>query len=133
MKTIATLLAGAALALSAATPAYSATRAERAEAQLAKMLEGRTAGQPTSCITPLRPNDLRIMDHIGVVYDAGDTIYVARATDPRVLSRNDVVVIQRFGSQLCRQDVIRTVDRYQGFTTGVVFLEDFVPYTRAGG
>jgi hypothetical protein len=24
------------------------------------------------------------------------------------------------------------VDRYQGFTTGAVFLDDFVPYTKAG-
>lgn len=134
MKTLATLFSGAALALAASAPAYAETRAEKSEARLAKMLEGRTAGEPVSCINTLRSSsDLQVLDYVGVVYDAGDTIYVARAADPKSLGRDDVVVIERFGSQLCKQDVVRTVDRYAGFTTGVVFLGDFVPYTRAGG
>lgn len=134
MKTLATLFAGAALALTASGPAFAETRAEKSEARLAKLLEGRTAGEPVSCINTLRSStDLQVMDYIGVVYDAGDTVYVARATDPRSLGWDDVVVIERFGSQLCKQDVVRTIDRTNGFTTGVVFLQDFVPYTRAGG
>ncbi len=39
-------------------------------------------------------------------------------------------MINRFGSQLCTQDVIRTVDRYSGFTTGAVFLREFTPYKK---
>ena len=41
-------------------------------------------------------------------------------------------VIERFGSQLCHNDVIRTIDRYQGYITGAVFLDEFVPYTKQG-
>jgi hypothetical protein len=131
MKTLATLLAGAALALAGTTGAL-ARSAEQNEAKLARMLEGRTAGEPVNCISALNSNRMEVIDHVGIVYDAGDTIYVARPTDPRQLGRNDVVVINRFGGQLCTNDVIRTVDRYQGFTTGAVFLEKFVPYTKAG-
>jgi hypothetical protein len=132
MKKLATILAGAALALSGTTvaTAQTTTLAERGEAKLAQMLEGRTAGEPVSCINAMRANQLQVIEHVGLVYRAGDTIYVARPSDPRVLGRNDVLVIERFGSQLCKQDVVRTVDRHGGFMTGVVFLDGFVPYKR---
>jgi len=129
MKTFATILAGTALALTGAT-AVSARSAEENEAKLARMLEGRTAGEPVSCISALQSNRLEVIEEVAIVYDAGDTIYVARPSDPRSLGRDDVIVINRFGGQLCHNDVIRTVDRYQGFTTGAVFLEEFVPYKR---
>ncbi len=131
MKYLGSILAGLALA---ATPALvsAETPAERGEARLAKMIEGRAAGEPVSCIPALRSNRLTVIDHVGLVYDAGETIYVARASNPRSLGRNDIVVIDRFGSQLCKQDIVRTVDRYQHYTTGAVFLEDFIPYTKQG-
>ena len=131
MKTLATILAGAALALTGTTAAL-AKSAEENEAKLARMLEGRTAGEPVNCISALSSSRLEVIEHVGIVYDAGSTIYVARPTDPRQLARDDILVFNRFGSQLCTNDVIRTVDRYQGHTTGAVFLEEFVPYTKAG-
>jgi hypothetical protein len=130
MKALATILAGAALALSGATAASAQTLAEKGEARLAKMLEGRSAGEPVSCISAMRGNKLQVIEYVGLVYESGDTVYVARPSDPRSLGRNDVVIIDRFGSQLCKQDVVRTVDRHNGFISGVVFLSDFVPYKR---
>lgn len=132
MKTLATILAGTALAFAATTTAVAQTLAERGEARLAKMLEGRTAGEPVSCINAMRDNRLSVIEHVGVVYDAGDTIYVARPSNPRSLGSMDVPVIRRFGSQLCKQDLTRTIDRHNGHVSGVVFLSDFVPYTKAG-
>ena len=131
MKTLATILAGTALAL-AGTTAVSAKSAEENEARLARMLEGRSAGEPVNCISAIRSNRIEVIEHVGIVYDAGDTIYVGRPTNPESLGRNDIVVVNRFGSQICNTDVIRTVDRYQGYTTGAVFLENFVPYTKQG-
>ena len=101
---------------------------ERGEARLAEMLAGRTAGEPQSCISAFAANRLTVIDETAVVYDAGDTIYVARPDNPRSLDSQDVLVIERTGGQLCKQDFVRTVDRTLGFTTGVVFLDDFVPY-----
>lgn len=132
MKTIASILAGAALVLSGATAVSAETLAEKGEARLARMLEGRVAGEPVSCINAVQSNRIRVIEHVGIVYDAGDTIYVARPTDPKALGPWDVPVIERFGNQLCRTDVIRTVDRSGGYVTGPVFLKDFVPYTKAG-
>ena len=130
MKTFATILAGAALAVSGMSAASAETLAEKGEARLAEMLQGRVAGEPVSCITPHRSRNLQVIEHVGVVYDDGDTIYVARPNNPHSLGSMDVLVIDRFGSQLCKQDVTRTVDRYNGNVSGVVFLSDFVPYTK---
>ena len=129
MKTLATILAGSALVFTGATAALARTPEEN-EAKLARMLEGRTAGEPVSCISALNSNRIEVIEDVGIVYDSGDTIYVARPTDPRQLGRNDIVVIDRHGGQLCNTDVIRTIDRYQGFTTGAVFLDKFVPYRK---
>lgn len=120
---------GAAIVLGATT-AQAETRQERGEARLAELIEGRTAGEPQSCVTAYRSNDIQVIPYVGIVYDAGDTVYVARATRPERLRDSDVPVFERFGSQLCKTDVIRTIDRHAGFTTGALFLEDFVPYTK---
>ncbi len=131
MKKILTLtLGGAALALGS-TAAQAETRQERSEARLAEMLEGHVAGEPQSCITTFRSNRLEVIPYVGLVYDAGDTIYVARASRPNQLRSSDVPVIERHGSQLCKTDVMRTIDRHTHFTSGVLFLESFVPYTRS--
>ena len=132
MKALALILAGGALALSGATAVSAETRAEKNEAMLAKMLEGRTAGEPVKCISALNSNRIRVIDHIGIVYDAGDTIYVARTTNPGQLDHWEVPVIERFGGQLCTNDIMRTVDRSSGHITGPLFLDDFVPYRRNG-
>ena len=131
MKALALILAGAAMALTGAA-ASAETRAEKGEAALAKMLEGRTAGEPVKCINAFHGNNMRVIDHVGLVYDAGDTIYVARATHPNHLDHWDIPVIERFGSQICSNDIMRTIDRSSGHFTGPLFLDDFVPYTRRG-
>jgi hypothetical protein len=132
MTRLALILAGAALALTGATAASAETRAEKSEARLAKMLEGRTAGEPVKCISAFNGNNIQVIDHIGIVYDAGHTIYDARTTHPNQLDHWDVPVIERFGSQLCTNDIMRTVDRSSGHVTGPLFLDKFVPYSRRG-
>jgi hypothetical protein len=132
MKAFATILAGAALVAMGASAVSAETLAEKGEARLAQMLEGRTAGEPVNCISAVRSNRLEVIEHVGVVYDAGETIYVSRPSNPKSLGPWDVPVIERFGSQLCKTDLIRTVDRSGGYITGPVFLGDFVPYTKQG-
>lgn len=130
MKIFATILAGTALALSGAASAE--TTLERGEAKLARMLEGRVvAGEPERCISAVRSNRIEVIDQVGLVYDAGETIYVARVQHPDSLRRTDALVIDRMSSgTLCSDEPNRTIDRYNGHVTGVVFLTDFVPYRR---
>ncbi|MWV26623.1 hypothetical protein [Aurantiacibacter rhizosphaerae] len=127
MKTLGISAAVAAVAL--ATPALAQDRETRAETAFAELVEGRTAGEPTNCISTFSSNDLRVEEYVGLVYERGDTIWVARTTNPRNLDRWDVPVIQRYSSRLCTNDVTRTIDRSSGMFSGVLFLDDFVPYT----
>lgn len=131
MKQLAILFAGAALA-ACATTATAETAAEKGEARLAKMLEGRVAGEGQSCINAPSSTRLDVIDYVGVVYDAGDTIWVSRPSQPRSLGTSDVLIIKRTGAQLCKQDVTHTIDQSTGVVSGVVFLSDFVPYKKAG-
>ena len=94
------------------------------------MLEGRTAGEPVSCIPAFQANDLQTFEGVAMVYGRGDTLYVSRPSNPQSLRWDDVIVIKRHGGQLCNTDIIRTVDRMSGFTTGALFLEKFVPYKK---
>lgn len=129
MKKLLTAAAMASLVLTGTT-ASAETRIEKNEAKLAKMLEGRTAGKATSCISARRSNKLRVMENVGIIYESGDTIWVARTSNPHALGWNDVPVIDRFGSKLCNTDVTHTIDRYAHFTNGTVFLDKFVPYKK---
>jgi hypothetical protein len=133
LKLFALVAGGAALSLTAAAASADTVPAWRAkgETRLAHMLEGRTAGAPESCINTMRTNDLEVIDGVALVYNAGNTIWVARPVDPAMLGRNDAVVMDRFSpSRLCVQEQIHTIDRYDHYHTGVVFLQDFVPYTK---
>lgn len=134
MKNILTIAAAAAVLSLGATAAQAESRQERNEARLAERLEGRTAGTPESCVTVMRSSDIEVIPYVGIVYDAGDTIWVARATNPNMLRTGDVPIFDRWSSsRLCNNDAMRTVDRYAQNINGSLFLEDFVPYTRADG
>lgn len=101
------------------------------EAELAKLLEGRVAGEPQSCIRSRLNDRMQVIDETAYVYGRGKTIYVQRTQHPDRIDRDDALVSRRFtGSQVCKQDIMTTVDPFNGFFTGVVFFEDFIPYTR---
>lgn len=122
--------AGAALAFAA--PLAAQDRAERAEAAFQQLVEGRTAGEPQNCINTFDSNRLRVEENVGLVYERGDTLWVARARHPQNLGAWDIPIIERHSSsRLCTNDVMRTVDRSTGHFTGALFLDDFVPYTEA--
>lgn len=130
----------AALALTPALPAAAQIEAEataeaalqtKGEKRLAKLLEGRVAGEPVRCIRTFPNNRMQTIDGTAYVYGSGNTIFVQRTRNPAQIDDNDALVINRFsGTQLCRLDMMTTVDPMLGFFTGAVFFEDFVPYTR---
>ncbi|MDA0820767.1 MAG: hypothetical protein O3C52_09170 [Proteobacteria bacterium] len=107
------------------------TEQTKGEKKLAKLLEDRVAGEPISCIrTP--PNDrVRVIDDTAIVYGRGKTIYVNRTSRPSDIDDRDTMVIRRFsGSQLCKTDIVTTIDHGSQMFSGVIFLSEFVPYTR---
>ncbi len=111
--------------------AEDAVEMTKGEKKLAKMLEGRVAGEPQTCIRTRLNNRLRVIDDTAYVYGSGRTIYVQRTRHPERIDRDDILVQRRFSaSQICKLDIVNTVERTAGIFTGTVFFDDFIPYTR---
>ncbi|MHA6316401.1 hypothetical protein ACXYN8_01920 [Altererythrobacter sp. CAU 1778] len=130
------VLVAAGLSALAATPlaAQSEARISKGEEELAEMLEGRVAGEPESCIRTFSNRSLQVIDGTALVYRDGKTLWVNRTRSPRTLDDRDYLVIRKFGgsaSELCRLDNVTTHDRGSNFFSGVIMLEDFVPYRMA--
>lgn len=102
------------------------------EERLARLIEGRSAGDPRSCIVTNASRSLTIIDKTAIVYKQGGRVWVNRTAHPEDLDEDDIMVIRRYGSSLCRTDLITQVDRTSGMFTGAIFLTDFVPYEKAG-
>jgi hypothetical protein len=128
MRKLAIVLTATAALL--AGPSLQAREKLTGEEKLAKMLEGRVAGQPVSCIPLNRTQDTRIIDKTAIVYDQGRTIWVNRPRYPQSLDDDDILVTRVHGSQLCRLDTVQLHDRSGFWYSGFVGLEDFVPYRR---
>ncbi|MGH6786345.1 MAG: hypothetical protein ACREBO_05905 [Novosphingobium sp.] len=121
--------AGAALL---AGPALQAKPRLTADQRLDKLLEGRVAGEPRSCISDIASDNMQIIDGKALVYGRGKTIWVNVPRNADSLDDDDILVIRKLGGQLCRLDMITTHDRTSGFYTGFLALGDFVPYRKAG-
>ncbi|MBX7539427.1 hypothetical protein K3178_00235 [Qipengyuania sp. GH29] len=104
----------------------------KGEKRLAKMLDGRVAGEPESCIRTIGSRNLMTIDGTALVYRSGDTIWVNYTKRPEWIDDSDYLVIRRFSnSSLCRTDQITTYSRGGNFFSGVIFLDDFIPYRTA--
>lgn len=118
---------------SAEDSAEKSTRASKGAKRLARMLEGRVAGEPQNCIRNMPTDRMTTIHKTAYVFGRGNTIFVQRTTRPRQINDRETLVTRRFGSaaQLCRQDVATTIDPLSQIFTGAVMFEDFVPYTRS--
>jgi hypothetical protein len=129
MQKIALSLAAVASLALFAGPSVAGERLN-GDQKLAKLLEGRVAGEPRSCINTRVNSESEVIDGTAVVYGRGRTIWVNVPRNARDLDDNDALLVRQFGSNLCRQDIVTTFDTSGGFYTGNVFLTDFVPYTK---
>lgn len=124
------LLAAAALA---AVPGAASAREKLApEDQLAKLLEGRVAGEPQKCIPLTSINSSQIIDKTAIVYKVGSTLWVNRPRGgAESLDDDDILVLKTSGSELCSIDTLELHDRTSHMYSGFVSLGEFVPYRRA--
>lgn len=120
-----------AAALVAAPAAGEVKEPTKGEVKLAKMLEGREAGEPTSCVRIFPTSNLTVIDGTALVYKQGRTLYVNVPRDPGSIDDGDTIVTRPFGNRLCKTDIVTTIDGFNGFYTGNILLGDFVPYRKA--
>lgn len=135
--TLKILAIGPALALLPVVGAVSSDAADSAhvlnakqQAELDKVLAGKVAGKPVSCIDATRQPSLRVISDDVIVYtDGRRTAYrndlIGRCPG---LKWDDIPVIHSFGSRYCRGDFIRMVSRTSGIGGGGCALGSFTPY-----
>jgi len=124
----------AALLATAAAPAATRQSAhERGEAELAKELEGLVPGKPQDCVTLSRVDGSHIIDSTAIVYRGlGGVTWVNRPSGAEMLREDDIPVQYVWGSELCRLDHMRLLDRSTRMEHGFANLGEFVPYTKPG-
>lgn len=102
-----------------------------AEAELAKIIDGRVASPPVDCINQREIKTSRIINGLAIVYTmTNGTLYVNRPSGAASLRRDDVLVTETHSSQLCSIDIVRLSDRTTQIQSGSVGLGKFVPYLR---
>jgi hypothetical protein len=106
--------------------------AQGPDPKLTTALEGRIAGKEQSCI-PLDQATGNEVFRDAILYRASRSRYFVADAPGCGLSRghNDYILVQNvFGSQLCRGDIVRLVERVGGFTSGSCAIRGFTPYTK---
>ena len=123
-----------AVLLAAAAPAFAAqSTQERGEAELAKQIAGLVPGKPVQCIQLSQADGSTIIDGTAIVYRGiGGKLYVNRPHGAEMLREDDIPVQYVYGSQLCRMDQVKLLDRSTRTERGFANLGDFVPYSKPG-
>ena len=135
MRVISLLLAGGLLAscTTAPEPTY---RSANKQAELAKLLTGKVAQRPISCLPHYRSGDMRVIDDDTIAFrDSGRRTYVAHLNGgcSNLGSGGAALVTHQYGSaDLCRGDIARVVDTLNGMTIGSCSFGDFTPYVGPG-
>ncbi len=106
---------------------------EKQSTVLAKQLDGKVAGEPINCISDFNATQLiRVSDDILLYRVSGSLVYEnkLRYSCPGLARDDDIIVSEQFGSQKCRGDLIRLVDRVSGIQGPACSLGEFVPYRK---
>ena len=129
------LMALGLLASCATGPEPEAKLTPKQAERLAKLLDGKEAGKPQSCVSATPNNRLTaISDDVLVMPVNRNLVYRNDLNGTcRGLARGDILVLELHGSQYCRGDMARVVSPVSGFMGAVCSLGDFVPYRTPKG
>jgi hypothetical protein len=95
---------------------------------MAKALAGKVAGAPKSCIS-LTESRSSTTYREAILYRVNrNLVYLNDLGKCSALRRDNIQVTDVRGSQLCRGDIVRMVDRGSGMQMGACAFSDFVPY-----
>lgn len=107
----------------------------KAAQELARALQGRTAGQPVSCIPNYRGQArMEVIDERTILYRDGGTVYLQRprAACHGIDNGNYALVTRMYGTnRICAGDIHQIVELQTGIHGGSCIFSDFVPYRKA--
>ena len=126
-------LAAAALAGCASAP-EAPQRSAADQKELARALEGRTAGAAVRCLPYFGSNDVQVIDDWTILFKQGGTVYVQNPQGgcPGIGSHRNTMVSRIYGNgQVCSGDIQHLVDVSTGIGGGACVFGPFVPYRKA--
>ena len=132
MRTILTAAAAAGLA-ACSTATEPPVRTAEDQARFLKLIEGRVAGAPISCLPSWNANDMRVIDDQTIVFgERSNRVYVANLQSPcdNVGQPGYALVTRSPGSGMCSGDIATVVQTTSGITAGSCVIGTFTPYTR---
>ena len=130
MRSLSLLLIGAAIVGCTTTAAQRPIRTAKAQLQYDKLLAGKVAEAPLSCMPTFHQDDMVIIDESTIAFRQGSSrVYVNHMQGGcSNLGGNYALVTKQFGSaQLCRGDIAQVVDLTNHFTVGSCVFGDFIP------
>lgn len=124
------LVAALPIAAGAATPKPSIY--EREERALATELARRTPGKPALCVNQMRLNGPEsVGDHTIVYRQSAKRIWVSQLREKCPSLRGDrIIVVEAFGTQICRNDRFQVLPRGSTIAFGSCFFGPFTPYDK---
>jgi len=131
MRSLTIALIASALAACTTAP-EPMTRSAEAEAQLSKLLAGKTAGKPVSCLQSWQSGNMVVIDDNTVLFrDSPTRVYRNdfRGYGCQNLGSGHYTLVTRSsGPSLCSGDIAQVVDLSSGINVGSCVMGDFVPY-----
>lgn len=117
---------------SCASQPPSPTQLAQSRAELQKLIGGKVAGQPITCLPHYRANDMVRIDDSTIAFRQGTTVYVnhLRGECSNLKDSFYALVTHGNGSGLCNGDIAQVRDVSHGMIVGSCGLGDFIPYTK---
>lgn len=96
-------------------------------------LAGRVAGEPRDCIDASQGTNVAVLDRDSIAYSGTQRVLwvshpIGGCPSLRPLT---TLIVERFGSQICRNDRFRTIDFPQSIPSPYCRMGPFTPYTKA--
>jgi len=115
------------LALASCTSASPAENPASDSGQLA----GRFPGPPKNCITMPQGEHLIALDESTLVYRSGKTLWVTHPIGPcGRLDGISTLLFEQSGTQVCRGDRVRVIERPLTAPGPICTLREFIPYRK---
>ena len=127
------------VAMLLAAPAVSGEKVQLTEEQQAKLdkrLEGRTAGEPRSCINAADQRQMTVISDDVLIFGSrrnARTIYVNKPYGGCRNADRSILSYSRPTSSLCKGEAITLVDSASRMAMGSCAFGEFVPYSRDEG
>ncbi len=106
---------------------------EKNQTKFDKIVAGRTAGKPVSCISRIDQDNLRVVGDKYLVYSRSRNAKTVYVNEPhggcRDVDRNTLVT-RKFSGNLCRGEIAQVKDLVTGTFVDSCSFSSFVPYTK---